>query len=313
VRAAILREQGTTPELGEFDDPPGAEDGVVVDVLAAGMNPIDLVTAQGVMGERPTPSVVGYEGVGEADGKRFYFMETVDPFGSFAERTVVAEQDLIDITDIDVDDGLAIAFGIAGMAAWLALEWRGKLQEGESVLVLGATGVVGQLGVQAAKLLGASHVVAAGRNRTLLDRAVELGADAKVNVDAEGVDAIADRLRAETPEGGFDLILDPLWGDPAAAALKTVATHGRLVHVGNSAGQQAPFTGRDLRSKQASILGHVNFNAPPAVKADAVQKMCRHGAAGELTVETQEFGIDDIADAWQAQQDGPDHKIIIRP
>jgi NADPH2:quinone reductase len=312
MRAAILKEQGTTPELGDFDDPPGAQDGVVVDVVVAGMNPVEIATADGVMGERPIPSVVGREGIGEADGKRYYFGATVDPFGSFAERTLVDPVELIEIPG-DLDPGLAVSLGIAGLAAWLGLDWRGHLQEGESVLVLGASGVVGQYAVQAAKLMGASHVVAAARDEELLDRALELGADAKVNLDVEGVDELAERLRAEAPEDGFDLIFDPLWGDPAAAALKTIKMGGRMVHVGNSAGQHAPIKGRDLRSKQASLLGHVNFNAPIDVKAPAFQTMCRHAAAGELTVPVKEYPLDQVAEVWEAQQQGPHHKLVIRP
>ncbi len=312
MRAAILKEQGATPEPGEFDDPPGAEDGVVVDVVLGGMNPVDLVTAEGVMGERPVPSVVGREGIGEADGKRYYFGGTIDPFGSLAERTLVDPVELIEVP-VDLDPMLAVSFGIAGLAAWLGLEWRGQLQEGETVLILGASGVVGQLAVQAAKLLGASHVVAAARNEELLDLALELGADAKVNIDADGVDAIAERLQAETPDGGFDLIFDPLWGEPAAAALKTITMGGRMVHVGNSAGQDAPLRGRDLRGKQASILGHVNFNVPIDVRAPAFQTMCRHGAAGELRVAAKEYSLEDVAELWEAQKHAPHHKLVVRP
>jgi NADPH:quinone reductase-like Zn-dependent oxidoreductase len=311
VRAALLKELGGTPQIGEFDDPPGAEDGVVVEVSVAGMNPVDVVTAAGVMGDRPLPSVVGREGIGEADGTRYWFQDTVDPFGSFAERTLVAPDELVEVPE-GVDDGLAVSFGIAGLAAWLALEWRAQLREGENVLVLGASGVVGQIGVQAAKLLGAGRVVAAARNEELLDRALKLGADAKVNIDVDGVDAIRERLAAESGDG-WDVILDPLWGDPAVAALKTIATGGRLVHLGNSASTEANITGRDVRGTQASILGHVNFNAPTDVRAPAFQRMCRLGAAGELRVDVEEYALDDVAEAWEAQKTGPHHKLVIRP
>jgi NADPH:quinone reductase-like Zn-dependent oxidoreductase len=311
MRAALLKELGGTPQVGDFDDPPGAEDGVVVEISVAGMNPVDLTTAAGVMGERPLPSVVGREGIGTAGGKRYWFQDTVDPFGSFAERTLVAPDELVEVPD-GVDDGLAVSFGIAGLAAWLALEWRAQLREGESVLVLGASGVVGQVGVQAAKLLGAGRVVAAARNEEMLDHALELGADAVVNIDVDGVDAIRERLAAESRDG-WDVIVDPLWGDPAVAALKTIAMGGRLVHLGNSAGTEAEINGRDVRSKQASILGHVTFNVPTDVRAPAFQRMCRHGADGELRVEVKEYALADVAEAWEAQKTGPHHKLVIRP
>ena len=74
----------------------------------------------------------------------------------------------------------------SGLAAWLGLEWRGRLQRGETVLVLGASGVVGQIAVQAAQLLGAGRVVAAARNPEALERARGLGADAIVRATGDG-------------------------------------------------------------------------------------------------------------------------------
>jgi len=71
-----------------------------------------------------------------------------------------------------------VALGIPGLAAWIPLTRHARLQDGESVLVLGATGVVGQVAVQAAKLLGAGRVVGAGRDAEALKQIEELGADA---------------------------------------------------------------------------------------------------------------------------------------
>lgn len=307
-----MKEPGGTPSLGEFDEPEDDDDGVVVvEVSVAGMNPVDIATAAGIMGERPIPSVVGREGIGIRDGKRYYFEATVDPHGSFAERTLVDPDDLIEVPD-GVDDGLAVSFGIAGLAAWLSLEWRAELKRGESVLVLGASGVVGQIGVQAAKLLGAGRVVAAARNEEMLELASELGADATVNIDADR-DEVQKRLAAEAGDAGYDVILDPLWGDPAAVALKSIASFGRLVQIGNSAGTESELTARDLRSKPAAILGHMNFTVPHEVKTKAFQQMCRHGAAGELRVEVEELGLEQVEDAWKRQKEGPHHKLVIRP
>ena len=93
-----------------------------------------------------------------------YFVDPPPPHGALAERTLLDPAAIYPVPE-GVDDGVAVALGIAGLAGWLALEWSAKLREGETVLVLGATGTVGQVAVQAAKLLGASRVVAAGRNR----------------------------------------------------------------------------------------------------------------------------------------------------
>ena len=77
-------------------------------------------------------------------------------------------------------DDTAAALGNAGLAAWLAVGWRGRLRAGETVLILGATGVSGSIAVAAAKRLGARRVIAAGRNRAALQRATRFGVDATV-------------------------------------------------------------------------------------------------------------------------------------
>ena len=82
------------------------------------------------------------------------------------------------------DPALAVCLGVSGLAAWLGLAGAGGCR-GETVLVLGASGVVGQIAVQAAKLLGASHVVAAARDAQALERAGGLGADALVSLTGD--------------------------------------------------------------------------------------------------------------------------------
>jgi D-arabinose 1-dehydrogenase-like Zn-dependent alcohol dehydrogenase len=117
MRAAILEKPDATPSLGEFQDPTDH----VVDVRLAGCNPVDLALAAGRMGTPPTPSVVGKEGIGaNADGQRMYFDSPPAPFGSWAQRCSVDPDRTFPIPDA-VDDDLAVALGIAGLAAWLPL------------------------------------------------------------------------------------------------------------------------------------------------------------------------------------------------
>jgi NADPH:quinone reductase-like Zn-dependent oxidoreductase len=137
-----------------------------------------------------------------------YFDATVAPFGSTAERTLVPEDSLISVPE-DVDPVILAGLGNAGLAAHPALHWRAELQVGESVVVLGATGVVGQLAVQIARLLGAGRVVAVVRNPEELARTAELGADATVQLGA--VDDLPGAL------AGANVIVDLLWGGPALA------------------------------------------------------------------------------------------------
>lgn len=312
MRAAILSEYGATPSVAEFDDPRPGEGQALVDVAAAGLNPVDVSIASGSFygGSPPLPYVVGREGVGALDdGRRVYFDGPIAPFGSMAERALIDRDSAIEIPD-GLDDGLAVAFGIAGLAAWLGLEWRGELKRDETALVLGASGVVGQVAVQAARLLGASRVVAVARSAERLERARELGADATVQIGP--VDDLTDALRDAT-DGGADVVLDPLWGEPAVAALAVVNGGGRFVNLGQSAGATASIASAAIRGKPLSLLGHTNFAAPQEVKHAAYRRMADYGAAGELVVDVERIPLDQVGEAWERQSSSPHRKQVMVP
>jgi len=312
MRAAILREHGAIPEVGDFDEPAPDEHGQVVEVLAAGLNPVDIALASGTFygGAPPLPSVVGKEGVGRtAGGDRVYFDTPLAPYGSVAERAKVHAASLFPVPEEDVADELVLAFGIAGLAAWLSLE-KAEVQEGETVLVLGASGMVGQIAVQAAKLLGAGRVVAAARDEAALTRAGELGADAAVKLDS--AQDFTEAFR-EATVGGPDVIIDPLWGEPATAALRAAAKGARLVQIGQSAGAEATISSAAVRGKALSILGHTNFAVPVSERRAAFTRMVRLAAAGELTAEVETVALEDAAAAWARQQAGPKAKLVIVP
>ena len=303
MRAAVLTELGATPQVADFDEPTAGDGEEVVDVLAAALNPIDLRTSSGALKDRqpPIPSVVGSEGVGRtADGRRVYFARSVPPYGSIAERALVRSDGLVEVPD-GVGDAEALAYGIAGTAAYGALKRRGQLQPGERVLVLGASGPVGLIAVQLAKLMGASHVTAAARSERGLARAQELGADAAVRLgDAP-----------QFPE--VDLVIDPLWGAPAAAAVKALAPRGRLVQLGQSAGGEATLASVDVRFKELSILGYTNFMSTPEEQAEALTTMWRHAAAGELTADVEVAPLEEIATVWERQATSPGVKLVLVP
>ena len=117
MRAAVLHEYGV-PRAGEFAEPVACPEQAVVEVLAAGVNPVDAAISAGrFYGGRPSlPSVAGREGVATLDGERVYFDAPVAPFGSMAERALIDPRATYRIPD-EVDDGLAVALGISGLAA----------------------------------------------------------------------------------------------------------------------------------------------------------------------------------------------------
>ena len=310
MRAAVLTAHGAVPQPGEFRDPEGDD---VVEVLAAGMNPVDIRIASGAFAleRHEPPYVVGKEGVGRLpDGRLVYFEYSREPFGAFAERSQLPEGGGYPLPD-GLDPALAVCLGVSGLAAWLSLEWRAGLQPGETVLVLGASCVVGQIGVQAARLLGAGRVVAAARDPEGLERADRLGADATVKLDAE--DDLPGALRAAAGGAGYDVVLDPLWGDPLRAALAAAKPFARVVQVGQSAGAEATLTSAAIRSTPVSLLGYTNYTAGEKRKAAAYDRMARHAAAGDIDVEIERIGIDDVPEAWQRQGSSPGRKLVVVP
>lgn len=312
MRAAILTEVGRVPEPGDFEEPEAGAGQLVVEVLAAGVNPVDIAKASGSFyaGPPSVPCVVGGEGVGRLpDGRIAYFDGPEAPFGSIAERSLVAEEHAIPLP-AGLDPALAVAFGVAGLAAWLSLEWRARLQPGETVLVLGASGVVGQLAVQAAGLMGAGRVVAAARSQEGLRRSREGGADATVSL--EDAHDLPEAFR-EAAQGDIQVVVDPVWGAPAAAAVEAAGEGARIVQLGQSAGPTSQLSSAAIRSKLLTILGHTNFKAPAGVKRAAYSRMAEHGAAGELSVEVERVPLEQVGDAWKRQPDSPGHKLVIVP
>jgi NADPH2:quinone reductase len=314
MRAAVVEQYGT-PVAGTFAEPVAGEGQAVVAVAAAGVNPVDLARAAGTFyaGRQPLPFVAGGEGVGTLpDGRRVYFDRPVAPFGAIAERALVPLTATIDVPE-GLDDGIAVALGVAGLAAWLPLSWRADLRAGETVLVLGATGVLGLIAVQAAKLLGAGRVVAAGRDAEALARAAAHGADATVQLgDTAGEDLTA--AFRDAAGGDLDVVIDPLWGAPAAAALGAVAHGGRLIQIGQSAGATAELPSAAIRGTLAEIRGHTNTLAPQAVKEAAYRTLAEHALAGRLSVEVERVPLERVADAWERQRAGlHGRKLVIVP
>jgi NADPH2:quinone reductase len=311
MRAAVLQAHGTVPEVGDFRDPEPEAGADLLALRAAGMNPVDVRVASGQFGlERyDTPYVAGKEGVGEReDGRLVYFEYSRKPFGAFAERTLIDAGSGYVLPD-GLEPELAVCLGVSGLAAWLGLEWRGRLAPGETVLVLGASGVVGQIAVQAAKLMGAGRVVAAARDEAALERAGALGADELVQLS--DLDGLAGRLRDAAGGDGFDLVLDPLWGEPALAAIGALTSFGRIVNLGQSAGDTALLPSQAVRSKPIEVLGYTNYTAGEERKAAAYAELAGHAARGEIRVAIERLALDDVPEAWQRQGSSPHAKLVV--
>ena len=317
--AAILRTLGKPPRCEQFPEPIASDDEVIVHVHAASLKPIDRQLASGshYASPRELPVVCGSDGVGHrSDGQRVFFGGTRAPYGAMAQRTVVRPVFCFPVPD-GVDDETAAALPNPGLSAWLSLAFRAKLKPGENVLILGATGVTGQLAVKIAKLLGAGRVVAAGRNQQVLSSLPQLGADATLCLDTPAQE-LGDAFVREAGDSGIQVVIDYVWGRPAEVFLAamtgkefaTIKPETRFVQVGESAGPTISLAAAVLRSRALTILGTAGI-PPHNILVDALQQVMSHAASGSLRIVTERVPLADIEHAWQRDQ--PGRRLVVIP
>ncbi|MFF8562672.1 zinc-binding alcohol dehydrogenase family protein [Streptomyces albidoflavus] len=317
--AAVLHTLGKPPRCEQFPEPEAGEGEVIVRVRAAALNPSTKAVAGG--GHFATsgalPAVVGLDGVGVLeDGSRVFFGGPRKPYGSMAQATVARQAFCWPVPD-GVDDVTAAALPNPAMSSWVPLEYGARLKEGETVLVLGATGAAGRLAVQIAKHCGAGRVVAAGRNQAVLDTLADLGADATVSLNGTE-EEITEAFVAAGGEDGFDVILDYLWGKPTEALLKAMTRSDfhlknsgpRLVQIGESAGPDISLSAGTVRSAGLSIIG--SSFPPPQAFLDMFNRLMAAAAAGEIRIDTRAVPLAEIEGAWQAE-DTDGKRLVIVP
>jgi NADPH2:quinone reductase len=314
MRAAVIERYGEPPVLREVPEPK-ADGATLVEVTAAPLNPVDISIATGKFyaGSPPTPYVAGGEGIGRllqggTARPRVYFRAAL-PNGAMAERAVVSRGETVPLPDA-VPDEVASALGTPGIAAYLGLTRRAELKPGETVLVLGASGVLGSIAVQVARLLGAGRVIAAARDERGLAHAKELGADA--TVDLKQTDGLTDRIK-EASKGQLQIVIDPIWGAPAVAAMDAMSVYGRFVQLGQSASPEATVTSRTIRGRYLSILGYGSFFVPWEDQAAAYRRLVDFAAAGKLKVETEVLPLEAAPEAWKRQASSPHRKLVLSP
>jgi len=317
--AAVLRALGKSPRCEQFPEPVAGEGEVIVNVHAASLKPIDRQLAAGshYASPRNLPFVCGTDGVGRlSDGQRVFFGGARPPYGAMAQRTVVPRAFTFPVPE-GVTDDIAAALPNPGVSAWLSLTYRAKLAPGENVLILGATGVTGKLAIRIARLLGAGRIVAAGRNREVLDTLHALGANATIPLDAPEKDLVEEFAR-EAGQSGFQVVIDYVWGRPAEAFLAATtrkefaAIHSetRFVQVGDGAGPTISLPAAALRSSALTIMGTGGI-PPRDLLVTALQDVMTHAASGELQVDTERVPLAEIETAWQGAQQG--RRFVIVP
>jgi NADPH:quinone reductase-like Zn-dependent oxidoreductase len=270
MRAVVLHEFGAADCLrpGEFADPQAESGWVTVRLRASALNWHDVLVRRGVY-DSPLPHVIGADGAGErtdtgeavvtlpslgwgsaqsAPAPDFQILGDRTP-GTYAELVRVPEECVVP-KPRGLDWRQAAALPLVGVTCFRALFTRGRLREGESLLVIGAGGGVATTAVSLAAAAGA-RVVVASSSTDKIERAREIGAVGGVRYDEpDWVDA----ARESTPDGaGFDLVLDPVgrW----AECVRALVPGGRLVALGSSRAERADLDVRRFYFGQYDLLG----------------------------------------------------------
>jgi NADPH:quinone reductase-like Zn-dependent oxidoreductase len=319
MHAAVVRSFDAPPRYEQFPAPQasGANE-LAVDVLAAGLH---RRVRSGASGSHYTstgalPLIPGVDGVGRTeDGQLLYFVASDGPLGSFAQRTVIDRRRAVALPD-DADV-MAIAAAVnPGMSSWMALRKRISFGAGEKVLVLGATGSAGQMAVQIAKLLGAGHIAAAGRDPERLSGLTSLGADELVPLTGEA-DEIARALAAAGAD--VDVVIDYLWGSvteqaiPALVRARTEPSKPLLwIEIGSMAGATLTLPSAALRAANLQLLGSGQGSLTTAAIVAELPALIDQITLGSFAVDPVVRPLSEVESAWEAVT-APGQRIVFVP
>jgi NADPH2:quinone reductase len=310
VKALVCREYGP-PETLKIEDlsvpAPGAGE-ILVDTRAAGINFPDLLLIAGKYQVNiPPPFVPGIEvsGVVEAVGKGVTRFSPGDRIiatpkaGGFAEKCVASDNLCMPLpTGMGFEEGAG--FTITYATSYHAFRQSTELKPGETVLVLGAAGGVGITAVEIAKALGAK-VIAAASSDEKLAFAREAGADETINYSNL---SLRDAVKNTTGGKGVDVVYDPVGGELAQMALRSLAWHGRYLVIGFASGDIPAFPANIALLKEASIIGVWWGTWSTNNVGDSLQNMTELAAmveAGKLNPKvTESFPLERFEDAFAA-------------
>ncbi|MEX2617835.1 MAG: NADPH:quinone oxidoreductase family protein [Alphaproteobacteria bacterium] len=265
MRAVVIHEFGDAGDvpLGTLPDPAPGPDEVLVRIHAVAVNFVDLLVMEGkyqFLPDRPfapgkLPCGV-IEAVGSAvtafrPGDR---VQTMAEHGGYAELVAVPQDQCLHLPDtLSFTDAASMA--LAFDTAWFALRDRARIRPGESVLVLGATGAVGNAALQLANAWGA-RVLAGASSPDRMDDVLRAGADAAIDLSRKNLrDDLRAQVHAANDGNGVDIVIDPLGGDIFDAAIRALAWRGRLVVVGFAAGRIPEIRANYLLLKNIEVSG----------------------------------------------------------
>ena len=295
-----VAEDAPVPELGEQD--------VLVRVSRAGINFADTHARENsYLARYELPLVPGAEvaGVVERDGHGFHAGQRVVSLvgtGGYAEYVAAPAATTFAIPD-GVDDGTAVALLLQGLTAWHLYRTSARLSPGESVVVHAAAGGVGSLAVQLGKPLGAGRVIATASTESKRALALELGADAAVDVTTNH---LAEALVEANLGERVDVVLEMAGGRVFDSSLDALAPFGRLVTYGIASREQNTVASGALMRKSRAVIGFwlMHCLRRPAELVDApLKELFERALAGELrVVEGETYPLSDVRRAHEDLQ-----------
>ncbi len=300
MKAAVISSLGQPPHYGDFADPtPKGSGEMLVEVLAAGLHHVTRGQASGAhySGSGEVPLVPGIDGVGRGtDGKLRYFVQGPGQIGTMAERTVVELDHSIELPPDS--DAVTVAGAMnPAMASWLALRCRVSFQSGQKVLILGATGNSGSMAVQIARHLGASQVIAAGRDEQKLAKLSALGATEVVPLGDVRLGPLAHDV---------DVVLDFVWGESAVRVMEAVLKHREdrglpitWIHIGSMAGEAAAIPGAFLRSTNLQIVGSGYGSVSGRQILMELPALAREIVRGAFHIDVKATPLSNVEQAWE--------------
>ncbi|MGW4644068.1 quinone oxidoreductase family protein [Sphaerisporangium sp. NPDC004334] len=320
MKAAVLHEAGGIPRYEDFPDPVAGDGEVIIDVKAVAVENVDKAIAAGThyAGEKYLgrfPVIPAFDGIGALpDGTLVGFGDIRLPYGALAEKAVVPKGSYVPIPD-DVDP--AVATVMASAITAMSMKTAAGFVPGETVLVQGATGVAGRLAVKVARLLGAGRIVATGRDDDQLREVQAIGADTVINT-AVSDEALAQAYLDAKGDGGYDVVVDYLWGRPSETLLRALVPRSfafgkptRVVQIGESAGSELALAASSLRTSGVEIYGAAK-GLDPRTMEEVYQQILTWTRSGELTFDVEKVPLSDIETAWQ-RSDLKGRRLVVMP
>ncbi|MFK7938689.1 MAG: NADPH:quinone oxidoreductase family protein [Roseovarius sp.] len=287
MRAYMIRSDGAAPALAQVSLPEPQAGEIRVKIGACGLNFADLLMMKGTYQDTPpAPFTLGMEVAGVVDalgagvdgpapGTRvavFGGQGGLADYGCFDAARAVVLPDTMSFEQ-------AAAFQIAYGTSHVALDYKARMQPGETLLVLGAAGGVGLTAVEVGKLMGAT-VIACARGADKLETCRRAGADHLIDAKTQDILSECKAL------GGVDVVYDPVGGDQFKAAFRACKPEARIIPIGFASGEVPKIPANHLLVKNLDVLGlywggYLKFK--PSVITDSLTTLLGWFEAGKIT------------------------------